>query len=71
MENKVVNGNEVVKAVPKRILSTLLASLAAGVVPRNGAPYIAIGRKDEISALLSDLAENLEYFKFLGNYSES
>ena len=55
MENKVVNGNEVVKAVPKRILSTLLASLAAGVVPRNGAPYIAIGRKDEISALLSDL----------------
>ena len=55
MENKVVNGNDVVKAVPKRILSTLLASLAAGVVPRNGAPYIAIGRKDEISALLSDL----------------
>ncbi len=47
--------NDNVKNVPKRILSTLLSSLAAGVVPRNGAPYIAIGRKDEINALLSDL----------------
>lgn len=44
-----------VKSVPKRILSSLLSSVAAGVVPRTGAPYIAIGRKDEISALLSDL----------------
>lgn len=44
-----------VQAVPKRILSSLLASVSAGVVPRAGAPYIAIGRKDEISALLSDL----------------
>lgn len=42
-------------AVPKRILTSLLASLAAGVVPRAGAPYIAIGRRDEIAALLSDL----------------
>ncbi len=42
-------------AVPKRILSSLLASVAAGVVPRAGAPYIAIGRRDEIEALLSDL----------------
>ena len=41
--------------VPKRILSSLLASVSAGVVPRAGAPYIAIGRKDEIAALLSDL----------------
>ena len=41
--------------VPKRILSTLLTSIAAGVVPRAGAPYIAIGRTDEIAALLSDL----------------
>ncbi len=43
------------KRVPKRILSTLLTSIAAGVVPRAGAPYIAIGRTDEIAALLSDL----------------
>lgn len=47
--------NDNIKNVPKRILTSLLASLAAGVVPRSGAPYVAIGRKDEISALLSDL----------------
>ncbi len=44
-----------VPRVPKRILTSLLASVSAGVVPRAGAPYIAIGRKDEIAALLSDL----------------
>ena len=44
--------------VPRRILSALLSSVSAGVVPRSGAPYIAIGRKDEIGALLSDL-ENI------------
>lgn len=43
--------------VPRRILSSLLSSVSAGVVPRAGAPYIAIGRKDEIAALLSDLEE--------------
>ncbi|MBE6633682.1 MAG: biotin carboxylase [Ruminococcaceae bacterium] len=41
--------------VPKRILTSLLASVSAGVVPRTGAPYLAIGRQDEIEALLSDL----------------
>ena len=41
--------------VPRRILSALLSSVSAGVVPRSGAPYIAIGRHDEIGALLSDL----------------
>ena len=41
--------------VPKRILSSLIASVSAGVVPRAGAPYMAIGRNDEISALLGDL----------------
>ena len=44
--------------VPRRILSSLLSSLAAGVVPRAGAPYIAIGRRDEIGAFLGDL-ENI------------
>lgn len=44
-----------VQQVPKRILAGLLASVSAGVVPRAGAPYIAIGRSDEIAALLSDL----------------
>lgn len=41
--------------IPKRILASLIASVSAGVVPRSGAPYIAIGRQDEIGALLSDL----------------
>lgn len=41
--------------IPKRVLSGLLASISAGVVPRMGAPYIAIGRNDEIETLLGDL----------------
>ena len=43
--------------VPKRILNSLLSALSAGVVPRTGAPYIAIGRTDEISALLNMMDE--------------
>ena len=58
--------------VPKRILSTLLTSISAGVVPRTGAPYIAIGRTEEISALLSDLenvAEGAATMRFIiGKY---
>ena len=54
-EKMIENNANNVKNVPKRILSSLLSSVAAGVVPRSGAPYIAIGRKDEIAALLSDL----------------
>ena len=49
-----VNESNEIK-VPKRILNTLLASLTAGVVPRNGAPYIAIGRREEINSLLDNL----------------
>ncbi len=58
--------------VPKRILNTLLASLCAGVVPRSGAPYIAIGRNDEIEALLENLeavADGGAFCRFLiGRY---
>lgn len=43
--------------VPKRILNTLLSSLTAGVVPRSGAPYIAIGRREEINSLLDNLED--------------
>ena len=46
-----------IQKIPKRILNSLLISISAGVVPRVGAPYIAIGRKDEIGALLSDLEQ--------------
>lgn len=41
--------------VPRRILGTLLSSLSGGVVPRVGAPYIAMGRRDEIEALTTTL----------------
>lgn len=44
-----------VNKVPRRILGTLLSSLSGGVVPRVGAPYIAIGRNDEIEALTGAL----------------
>ena len=58
--------------VPKRILNTLLNSLTAGVVPRSGAPYIAIGRRDEINSLLDnldDVAEGGAFCRFLiGRY---
>ena len=46
--------------IPKRILNSVLMSLKSGVVPRSGTPYIAIGRKREISALLSDLQNTAE-----------
>lgn len=46
--------------VPRRILGALLAGISAGVVPRAGAPYIAIGRVDEIRALTDDLARVAE-----------
>lgn len=41
--------------IPKRILSSLISSLTAGVVPRVGAPYIAIGRTDEVASLCGGL----------------
>ncbi len=46
--------------VPKRVLRTLLSSLTAGVVPRSGAPYIAIGRTAESGALLDSLDATAE-----------
>lgn len=41
--------------VPKRIAKILLQALQGGVVPRVGLPYIAVGRKAEIEALLTDV----------------
>ncbi|QNB45478.1 biotin carboxylase [Thermanaerosceptrum fracticalcis] len=41
--------------IPKRISTALIHSLSAGVVPRIGLEYIAVGRKDEIESLLADL----------------
>lgn len=58
--------------IPRRLSTAILNSLSAGVVPRVGLEYIAVGRKDEIAALLSDL-ENIASggaaFRFLiGRY---
>ena len=58
--------------IPKRILGTLLNSAGAGVVPRQGLEYIAIGREKEIEALVRDL-DNLSLgmgaFRFIvGKY---
>ena len=41
--------------IPKRIAQTLINSLKGGVVPRVGLPYITVGRKEEIDALLHDV----------------
>ena len=58
--------------VPKRISQTVLNSLKGGVVPRIGLPYITVGRKNEIEALLHDvdiIAEGGASFRFIvGRY---
>ena len=60
------------KRVPKRIAQTILNSLKGGVVPRIGLPYITVGRKSEIEALLHDvdiIAEGGASFRFIvGRY---
>ena len=60
------------KKVPKRIAQTLINSLKGGVVPRTGLPYITVGRKNEIEALLHDVdivTEGGASFRFIvGKY---
>ena len=57
---------------PKRIAQTVLNSLKGGVVPRIGLPYITVGRKNEIEALLHDvdiITEGGAAFRFIvGRY---
>jgi hypothetical protein len=45
-------------SIPKRLSAAILNSLSAGVVPRLGLEYIAVGRRREIQTVLRDL-ENL------------
>ena len=60
------------RKVPRRIAQTVLNSLKGGVVPRIGLPYIAVGRKNEIEALLHDveiISEGGASFRFIaGRY---
>ena len=44
--------------IPKRLSAAILNSLQAGVVPRVGLEYVAVGRKREIETVLGDL-ENI------------
>lgn len=43
------------RKVPRRIAQTVINSLKGGVVPRVGLPYVTVGRKNEIEALLRDV----------------
>ena len=58
--------------IPKRIAQALINSLKGGVVPRVGLQYVAVGRKDEIDALLRDVeivADGGASFRFIvGQY---
>lgn len=60
------------RRVPKRIAQTVLNSLKGVVVPRIGLPYITVGRKAEIEALLHDvdvIQEGGASFRFIvGRY---
>ena len=64
--------NEADRKVPKRIAQAVLHSLKGGVVPRIGLPYITVGRKSEIQALLHDvdiISEGGASFRFIvGRY---
>lgn len=58
--------------IPRRISQAVLNSLSAGVVPRVGLEYIAVGRKREIETVLEDLdniQEGAAAFRFIiGRY---
>ncbi len=58
--------------IPKRIASVVINSLKGGVVPRVGLSFITVGRKNEISALVSDvemISEGGATFRFIeGRY---
>ena len=60
------------RKVPRRIANTVINSLKGGVVPRIGLPYITVGRKSEIEALLHDVdivSEGGASFRFIvGRY---
>ncbi len=63
---------EIRRKIPRRIANTVIQSLKGGVVPRIGLPYITVGRKNEIEALLRDvdiIADGGASFRFIvGRY---
>ena len=69
---KKLSAAECARKVPRRIAQAVINSLKGGVVPRVGLPYIAVGRTNEIAALLHDvdiIAEGGASFRFIvGRY---
>lgn len=61
--------------IPRRIAQAVIHSLKGGVVPRIGLPYITVGRRKEIEALLRDvelIGEGGASFRFIvGKYGRS
>lgn len=59
-------------SIPRRVAQALINSLKGGVTPRVGLPYVTVGRKEEIEALLRDvdiIAEGGASFRFIaGKY---
>ncbi len=72
MEQRMPVENQTKRRVPRRIAQAVIGSLKGGVVPRVGLPYITVGRKAEIDALLSDvdvISEGGASFRFIvGRY---
>jgi DNA replication protein DnaC len=60
------------ETIPKRLSAAILNSLSAGVVPRIGLEYVAVGRKREIETVLRDLesvGQGAAAFRFIvGRY---
>ena len=60
------------KKMPRRIAQAVINSLKGGVVPRVGLPYVTVGRKHEIEAMLRDIeivGEGGASFRFImGRY---
>jgi len=60
------------KKIPQRLSFAILNSLSAGVVPRIGIEYIAVGRKDEMKAIIENIesaAQGASFLKFIcGRY---
>lgn len=58
--------------IPRRIAQSVISSLKGGVVPRVGLPFITVGRRKEIEALLHDVdivGEGGASFRFIvGKY---
>lgn len=54
--------------VNKRIAKNILHALEGGMVPENGLPYIAVGRKEEVKVITADMdriAEGYSTFRLL------